>query len=99
MFHAWSGGPNPFRAEAMSGLTFAAMNASTDPRIQARVEQLVTGEPIMFFDTERDPTERVNVAKAPSYSDEFRVLSRKLLEEMRRTDDPLVEAFTKALER
>lgn len=33
MFHAWVGGPDKFRVEAMSGLSFAAMNASTDATI------------------------------------------------------------------
>ena len=44
MFHAWVGGPNKFRVEAMSGLSFSAMNASTDATIQTRVKQLVDGE-------------------------------------------------------
>ena len=55
MFHAWVGGPDKFRVEAMSGLSFAAMNASTDTAIQARVKQLVEGETLMLFDTATDP--------------------------------------------
>ncbi|XZE45135.1 sulfatase family protein [Pirellulaceae bacterium SH467] len=96
MFHAWSGGPNPFRVEAMSGLTFPAMNASTEPRIRARVEQLVHGEPLMLFDTSMDPTERVNLVRDPAHAGELQELSRKLLEQMRRSEDPLCDAFSDA---
>lgn len=96
MFHAWVGGPNPFRVEAMSGLTFAAMDGSRDPAIQARVKQLVTGEPLMLFNTANDPAERINLIRDAGYSEEVRELSRKLLEHMRQTEDPLVDAFVKA---
>ncbi len=96
MFHAWAGGPNPFRVEAMSGLSFAAMNESSDPRIQARVKQLVSGESMMFFDTTKDPTERNNLIRDADYGVEVRNLSQKLLEHMQRTEDPLLDAFKEA---
>ncbi|XZE34285.1 sulfatase family protein [Pirellulaceae bacterium SH501] len=96
MFHAWAGGPNPFRVEAMSGLSFAALNESSDPRIQARVKQLVSGEAMMFFDTTKDPTERNNLIRDADYGVEVRNLSQKLLEHMQRTEDPLLDAFKKA---
>ena len=47
MFHAWVGGQTKFRVEAMSGLSFAAMNASIDASVQARVKQLVDGDSLM----------------------------------------------------
>ncbi|AMV31452.1 Choline-sulfatase [Pirellula sp. SH-Sr6A] len=96
LFHAWPGGPNPFRVEAMSGLSFAAMNESTDPNIRARVEQLVRGEPLMFFDTNKDPSERVNLLGDRAYAAEVKETSQKLLEQMRRSEDPLTDAFAKA---
>lgn len=96
MFHAWAGGPNPFRVEAMSGLSFAAMNESSDPRIQARVKQLVSGESMMFFDTTKDPTDRNNLIRDADYGVEVRNLSQKLLEHMQRTEDPLLDAFKEA---
>lgn len=97
MFHAWVGGPNPFRVEAMSGLSFAAMKASTDEKIASRVKQLVVGEPLMLFDTAADPEERVNLIHDPRYGDDVATLSQKLLAHMQRTDDPQTEPFRIAL--
>jgi len=97
MFHAWVGGKDPFRAEAMSGLSFAAMNESSDPAIQSRVKQLVEGEMLMFFDTESDPTERKNLINDPARTKEFAELSKKLLAHMKKTDDPQTKAFEAAI--
>lgn len=97
MFHAWVGGADKFRVEAMSGLSFAAMNASTDATIQARVKQLVEGEPLMLFDTVADPSERTNLINDPKYVSDVNHLSRKLLDHMQRTNDPETMAFTAAL--
>lgn len=97
MFHAWVGGADKFRVEAMNGLSFAAMNASTDERIQSRVKQLVTGEALMLFDTAHDPAERVNVMSDAEYATDLTELSRRLLEHMQKTNDPQTQAFTAAL--
>lgn len=97
MFHAWVGGSNKFRVEAMSGLSFAAMNASTDAKIQDRVKQLVDGETLMFFDIAADPTERKNLIYDPQYAKEVAELSQKLLAHMRATDDPQTMAFEAAI--
>lgn len=97
MFHAWVGGADKFRVEAMSGLSFAAMKASTDPTIQTRVKQLVDGERLMLFDTAADPAERINLIHDSRYANDVEELSRKLLEHMQRTNDPETEAFTAAL--
>ena len=96
MFHGWVGGPDKFRVEAMSGLSFAAMNASTDTAIQARVKQLVEGETLMLFDTATDPTERKNLINDPKYSSEVEELGKKLLAYMKKTDDPQTKAFEDA---
>ncbi len=97
MFHAWVGGPNKFRVEAMSGLSFAAMDASTDATIQTRVKQLVDGETLMLFDTAIDPTERKNLINDAKYASEVASLSQKLLSHMKRTDDPQTIAFESAI--
>ena len=97
MFHEWVGGPDKFRVEAMSGLSFAAMNASSDTAIQARVKQLVEGETLMLFDTTTDPTERKNLINEPKYAGEVVELSRKLLAHMKRTEDPQAKAFEDAV--
>ena len=97
MFNAWVGGPDKFRVEAMSGLSFAAMNASSDDRIQARVKQLVDGEPLMLFDTGSDLTERRNLINDPRYANDLAELSKKLSAHMQRTDDPQAMAFEAAI--
>lgn len=97
MFHAWVGGPEKFRVEAMNGLSFAAMNASTDEKIQGRVKQLVDGETLMLFDTAADPSERKNLINDPKYANDITELSKKLLAHMKATDDPQTKAFEAAL--
>jgi N-sulfoglucosamine sulfohydrolase len=97
LFHAWVGGPNPFRVEAMNGLSFAAMNASPDPAIRARVSQLVVGEPLMLFDTVADPSERTNRIADPKYAKDRDELGAKLLAHMTKTDDPQAKAFAAAI--
>ena len=96
MFHAWVGGPDKFRVEAMSGLSFAAMKASADPKVQARVKQLVEGEPLMLFDTAADPTERKNLVRDPKYASDLTELGKKLLAHMKRTEDPQTKPFEAA---
>lgn len=97
MFHAWSGGPVAFRVEAMSGLSFAAMNESTDPKIQARVKQLLESEPLMLFDLATDPDERRNVIRDAKYAADVSELAEQLLAHMRKTGDPQTKAFEVAL--
>ncbi|MCE9562833.1 MAG: sulfatase [Planctomycetes bacterium] len=97
MLHAWVGGPDKFRVEAMSGLSFAAMNASTDAVIRARVKQLVDGETLMLFDTVADPAERKNLINDPKYANDVAELSKKLLAQLKRTDDPQTKAFEAAI--
>jgi len=97
MFHTWVGGPNHFRVEAMAGLSFAAMNDSTDPRIRSRVQQLVVGESLMLFDTKNDPSERNNLVRDPHFQEELNRLSGKLLQHMERTGDPQTQAFRETL--
>jgi len=99
MFHAWVGGPDKFRVEAMTGLSFAAMNSSTDATIQARVKQLVAGETLMLFDTAADPTERKNLINDPKHANDVAELSKKLLVHMKKTDDPQSKAFEAAINR
>lgn len=97
MFHAWAGGETRFRVEAMSGLSFAAMKASTDADVQARVKQLVEGETLMLFDITADPSERKNLIDDPKYAADVARLSAKLLAHMKRTDDPQQKALETAI--
>jgi len=74
------------------------MNKSGDPGIKARIRQLVAGETLMLFDTSADPSERRNLIREPALAGEAGELSRRLLDHMRKTEDPLTEAFGKAWE-
>lgn len=99
MFHAWVGSKEPFRVEAMSGLSFAAMNASEDAAVKTRVNQLVKGEPLMLFNLQTDPAERTNIVNDSKYAGEVADLSEKLLAHMKATDDPETAAFELALKK
>ena len=77
----------------MSGLSFAAMNASSDAEIKKRVQQLVVGEPLMLFDLTTDPSERKNLIRDPRYAKDAAELGKKLLAHMQKTDDPQTKPF------
>jgi N-sulfoglucosamine sulfohydrolase len=96
-FHAWVGAGTPFRVEAMSGLSFNAMNASTDEGVKKRVKQLVEGEKLALYDLTADPGERVNVIGKKENAKVLADLSGKLLAHMKKTDDPQTKAFEAAL--
>jgi N-sulfoglucosamine sulfohydrolase len=96
-FHAWVGAGIAFRVEAMSGLTFAAMNASTDEKVKRRVKQLVVGEKLALFDLTTDPDERNNVIGQKGYAKTLADLSERLLAHMKNTNDPQTQAFEAAL--
>jgi N-sulfoglucosamine sulfohydrolase len=96
MFHAWAG-KESFRVEAMSGLSFPAMNESLDEKLRARVKQLTEGETWMLFDVEADPSERQNLIRDPKYARDFESLLQKLLHHMKKTDDPLLKQFETAI--
>jgi N-sulfoglucosamine sulfohydrolase len=96
MFHAWAG-TESFRVEAMSGLTYAAMNKSLDERIMARVKQLTVGEKWMLYDTLADPSERRNLVGDPKYTRDLEILLQKLLTHMKQTEDPLLMQFESAI--
>lgn len=93
MFHAWVDGSDKFRVEAMSGLSFNAMNRSTDPQVQDRVKQYIRGERLMLFDLQKDPAERNNLIHDESYQEELQRLSAKLLAHLKETGDPQADAF------
>lgn len=98
MFHAWPTGLPIFRVEAMNGLTFNALStaAKNDSRIAKRVDQLLVGAPLMFFDVRNDPDERVNLVADRKHRSEVERLGRLLVSHMERTGDPQLENFRTA---
>jgi N-sulfoglucosamine sulfohydrolase len=99
LFHAWSDGTAKFRVEAMSGITYKALEAAgqKDERIAARVKQLRVGEPQMFFNEITDRAERNNLIYEPSCRPEIERLAKLLLAHMEKTEDPQTANFKKAL--
>ncbi|MBI3882185.1 MAG: sulfatase [Verrucomicrobia bacterium] len=100
MFHAWPDGMAKFKVEAMSGITYKALEAAgkTDERIAGRVKQLRVGEPLMFFNELTDPSERNNSVADANYAPEIKRLAALLVAHMEQTDDPQTANFKKAME-
>ena len=99
MFHSWPDGKEKFKVEAMSGITFKAIEAAgkTDERIAGRVKQLRVGEPLMMFNEQTDSGERGNLVADAHYRAEVERLAALLLAHMEKTDDPQTANFKKAL--
>ena len=99
MFHAWPDGTAKFKVEAMSGITFKALETAgkADERIASRVKQLRVGEPLMFFNEQTDSGERSNSIADAHYAAEIKRLAALLLTHMEKTADPQTENFKKAM--
>ena len=78
---SWPDGKPKFRVEAMSGLSFNALNdaAKADKRIAPRVKQLQVGEREQLFDLQLDRDERKNRLRDPEYAAELDRLRKLLL--------------------
>jgi N-sulfoglucosamine sulfohydrolase len=100
MFHAWPDGTAKFKVEAMSGVTYKALETAgkADERISSRVKQLRVGEPLMFFSEQSDSAERRNLAGESIHSTEIERLALLLLAHMEKTGDPQTTNFKKALQ-
>jgi N-sulfoglucosamine sulfohydrolase len=99
MWMSWPDGKPQFKVEAMSGLSFNALNAAakSDERIAGRIKQLLVGEREQLFDLQLDPDERKNRLNDPAYADELTRLRKLMLDQMQRTGDPQLLAFQKTL--
>ncbi|RYE60377.1 MAG: hypothetical protein EOO82_03290 [Oxalobacteraceae bacterium] len=92
-FSPWARGPVKYRSESMIGLTFPAMAeaAKTDKRIAARVDQLVAGYPIAFYDLKSDPGQRINLIIDKRDAARIKRMASALIVQMERTADPELE--------
>jgi N-sulfoglucosamine sulfohydrolase len=95
IWNPWSDGEKQYRAENMAGLTWKAMLAAgeSDPEIKARCDFYLYRVPEEFYDLSNDRNERANLIDSPERRTEIDALRSRLLAEMRRTGDPLAEAF------
>jgi N-sulfoglucosamine sulfohydrolase len=99
IWQAWPDGKTKIRMEAMNGLAFKALAASSDAKIQARVQQFHDGVVHGFYDLKSDPDERRNLMADPKQSPEIARLRQILLRHMERTGDPQLENFRRGLKR
>ncbi|MEZ6129724.1 MAG: sulfatase [Planctomycetaceae bacterium] len=83
------------------GQTMAAMveAARTDPAIQARVNLFRYRVPEEFYDLKNDPDCLHNLMTDPAHADSLRTLQAKLVEHMKKTQDPMLEAFLNRTDR
>ncbi|MGZ4961578.1 MAG: hypothetical protein ACXWIU_07720 [Limisphaerales bacterium] len=79
----------------MSGLSFKALAvaAEKDPKIAERVRMYLFRTPEEFYDDEKDPSERHNLINEKSCAKDIAHFKKLLLEQMERTNDPLLEKF------
>lgn len=89
VFSPWADGKTTYKSESMVGLTYPAMAeaAKTDARVRARVEQLLHGELMAFYDLEKDPAQRVNRLEEKFYAIQIAEMKEFLLKQMERTGD------------
>jgi N-sulfoglucosamine sulfohydrolase len=99
MFHAWAAPDASFKVEAMNGLSYAALAeaAKTDARIAGRVDQLIHGYVLAFYDLTKDEAERRNEIANPAFAAEVAKMKTQLLGYMERTSDPQLANYRKAL--
>lgn len=77
------------------GQTMAAMNraAETDEAIRARVNLFRYRVPEEFYDLQSDPDCLHNLIENPDHAEHVRAMQARLLAHMKKTDDPMLEAF------
>jgi N-sulfoglucosamine sulfohydrolase len=95
IWNAWADGQTEYHAENMAGLTWKAMVAAAqdDPAINGRVDFYLHRVPEEFYDLTQDRVERKNLIADPAHQQEIATMRGELLDLLRRSDDPLAEAF------
>ncbi len=95
IWNAWSDGKKEYHSENMGGLTWKALlaAAATNADIKARTELYLYRVPEEFYDMTNDRFERRNLIADPARQAEIATLRAELLALLRRTGDPLAEAF------
>ena len=95
IYNFWSDRHLEIRGDALGGLTWRAMinAAETDPEIAARVELFKYRVPEEFYNFKEDPDGLNNLAGDPAYADELDEFREKMLEMMKRYNDPAYEAY------
>lgn len=97
IWNPWSDGERTYQTENMAGLTWKAMlaEAASSPAIEQRTTFYSKRVPEEFYELATDPSERDNKINDASHQQEIETLRAELLAHMRRTGDPLAEAFAR----
>ena len=99
IWNPWSDGKTIFKNEAQSGLAMRAMieAAKTDPRIAERVHLFLYRVSQEFYDYENDPHALENRIGDLQFRSEIDGLRNAMYGVMKSSEDPLAEAFRKAV--
>ena len=95
IYNFWSDHQQEIRGDATGGLTWKAMikAAKSDPEIAKRVELYKYRVPEEFYNFKKDPDGLINLLNDPEYANELNKFRKKMLEMMKRYNDPAYEAF------
>ncbi|MHC4727818.1 MAG: sulfatase family protein, partial [Planctomycetota bacterium] len=95
IFNPWSDGERIFKNESQSGLTFKAMQAAgkMNPKIANRVKLFQYRDVEEFYDFANDPDALHNLSDDPEYKKELDKMRKELLNWMKQTNDPALEAL------
>jgi N-sulfoglucosamine sulfohydrolase len=95
IYNFWADHQLEMKGDAMGGLTWKAMveAAKTDPEVAERVELYKYRVPEEFYNFKEDPNGLINLVNDPTYADELNKFKAKMLEMMKKYNDPAHDAF------
>jgi N-sulfoglucosamine sulfohydrolase len=95
IYNFWPDHQLKMRGDATGGLTWRAMikAAETDPEIAKRVELYRYRVSEEFYDFKNDPDALNNLVNDPEYTDELNKFRRKMLQMMKKYNDPAYQAY------
>jgi N-sulfoglucosamine sulfohydrolase len=95
IYNFWADHKLGMTGDSTGGITWRAMieAAENDPDIASRVELYKYRVPEEFYNWKEDPDGLNNLADDPAYADELEKFRSKMLEMMKRYDDPAFEAY------
>ncbi|GAA1084222.1 MULTISPECIES: sulfatase [Pseudonocardia] len=93
IWNAWSDGERQYRAENMHGLSWAAMQDSTDPSVRARREFYLRRAPEELYALRADPHALSDLATDTAHATVLDDYRERLRSWMTETGDPLLDRF------
>ncbi len=95
IYNPWSDGERIFKNESQSGRSMKAMLAAgqTDKGIADRCRLFLYRVPEEFYDLKKDPDALDNLIADPACRPQVERMRESLVDWMRRTEDPALEAF------